>query len=67
MAEPLKEPTKPSRFSIEFMHEQLADDHSYQLFNVIDDFKHEGVAIEAGFLLPTTRGLSPRSQLLEWR
>ncbi|GHW43746.1 integrase [Vibrio cholerae] len=37
------------------MHDQLADGRNYRLFNVIDDFKREGLAIEAGFSLPTIR------------
>ena len=41
------------------MHDQLADGRSYRLFNVIDDFKREGLAIEAGFSLPTMRVLRP--------
>ena len=49
------------------MHDQLADGRSYRLFNVIDDFKREGLAIEAGFSLPTMRVLRPLNQLLEWR
>ena len=58
--EPLKEPTKSNQvWSIDFMHDQLADGRSYRLFNVIDDFKREGLAIEAGFSLPTMRVLRP--------
>jgi putative transposase len=34
---------------------------------VIDDFKREGLAIEAGFSLPTTRVIRVLEQLLEWR
>lgn len=33
----------------------------------IDDFKREGLAIEAGFSLPTMRVLRTLNQLLEWR
>ena len=66
--EPLKEPTKSNQvWSIDFMHDQLADGRSYRLFNVIDDFKREGLAIEAGFSLPTMRVLRTLNQLLEWR
>ncbi|WP_154231930.1 integrase core domain-containing protein, partial [Vibrio cholerae] len=38
-----------------------------RLFNVIDDFKREGLAIEAGFSLPTMRVIRTLNQLLEWR
>ncbi len=49
------------------MHDQLADGKSYRLFNVIDDFKREGLAIEAGFSLPTMRVIRTLNQLFEWR
>ncbi|HFG1949655.1 TPA: DDE-type integrase/transposase/recombinase [Vibrio cholerae] len=49
------------------MHDQLADDRNYRLFNVSDDFKREGLAIEAGFSLPTMRVIRTLNQLLEWR
>jgi putative transposase len=45
--EPLKEPTRANQvWSIDFMHDQLADGRKYRLFNVIDDFKREGLAME---------------------
>lgn len=66
--EPLKEPTRPNQvWSIDFMHDQLADGRKYRLFNVIDDFKREGLAMEAGFSLPSLRVIRTLEQLLEWR
>lgn len=66
--EPLKEPTKPDQvWSVDFMHDQLADGRNYRLFNVIDDYKREGLAIEAGFSLPALRVIRVLNQLLEWR
>ncbi len=66
--EPLKEPTKPNQvWSVDFMHDQLSDGRSYRLFNVIDDYKREGLAIEAGFSLPAVRVIRTLNQLLEWR
>ena len=54
--EPLKQPIRPDQvWSMDFMHDQLADGRSFRIFNVIDDFKREGLAIEAGFSLPTLR------------
>ena len=47
------------------MHDQLADQRKFQLFNVIDDFKREGLAIEAGFSLPSARIIRVLDQLLE--
>lgn len=66
--EPLKEPTKSNQvWSLDFMHDQLSDGRSYRLLNVIDDFKREGLAIEAGFSLPALRVIRTLNQLLEWR
>ena len=49
------------------MHDQLSDGRSYRLFNVIDDYRREGLAIEAGFTLPAIRVIRVLEQLLEWR
>lgn len=66
--EPLKEPTKANQvWSIDFMHDQLTDGRSYRLFNVIDDFKREGLVIEADLSLPTVRVIRALNQLFEWR
>ena len=47
--EPLKEPLRVNQvWSMDFMHDQLADGRPYRLFNVIDDYRREGIAIEAG-------------------
>ena len=66
--EPLKEPIKSNQvWSMDFMHDQLADGRNYRLFNVIDDFKREGLAIEAGFSLPSIRVIRVLNRLLEYR
>ena len=52
---------------MDFMHDQLSDGRSYRLFNVIDDYRREGLAIEAGFTLPAIRVIRVLEQLLEWR
>lgn len=66
--ESLKEPTKRDQvWSMDFMHDQLIDGRHYRLFNVIDDFKREGLAMEAGFSLPALRVIRALEQLLEWR
>ena len=49
------------------MHYQLADGCMFRLLNVIDDYRREGLAIEAGFSLPTIRVIRTLNQLLEWR
>ncbi|MBQ0772893.1 MAG: IS3 family transposase, partial [Sphingomonadales bacterium] len=66
--EPLKESSRPDQvWSMDFMHDQLSDGHSYRLLNVIDDYRREGIAIEAGFSLPSIRVIRVLNQLLEWR
>lgn len=66
--EPLKEPIKPDQvWSLDFMHDQLSDGRTYRLLNVIDDYRREGLAIEAGFSLPAIRVVRVLDQLLEWR
>jgi len=66
--EPLKEPTKINQvWSMDFMHDQLADQRKFRLFNAIDDYKREGLAIEASFSLPTARVTRVLDQLLEYR
>lgn len=51
--EPLEAPIKPDQaWSMDFMHDPLSDG---RCFNVIDDYRREDLAIEAGFSLPTPR------------
>jgi len=54
-------------WSMDFMHDQLSDGRSYRLFNVIDDFNREGLAIEADFSLPAVRVIRALDQIIEWR
>lgn len=54
-------------WSMDFMHDQLEDGRSYRLFNVIDDFNREGLAIEVDFSLPTARVIRALDQIIEWR
>ena len=49
------------------MHDQLIDGRKFRLLNVIDDYRREGLAIEAGFSLPTIRVIRTLNQLLEYR
>jgi len=49
------------------MHDQFPDGRKYRLFNVIDDYHREGLAIEAGFSLPSIRVIWELNQLIEWR
>lgn len=66
--ESLKQPLRANQvWSIDFMHDQLSDGRKYRLFNVIDDFRREGLAIDAGFSLPSIRVIRSLNQLIEWR
>jgi putative transposase len=67
-AQPLVVPDAPNVvWSMDFMHDQLADGHSFRLFNVLDDFNREGLIIEADLSLPAARVVRALDQLIEWR
>ena len=53
-------------WSMDFMHDQLSDGRSYRLFNIIDDFNREGLAIEVDFSLPAIRVKRALDQVIEW-
>ena len=42
-------------WSMDFMHDQLSDGRNYRLFNVIDDFNREALAIDIDLSLPAER------------
>jgi putative transposase len=52
---------------MDFMHDQLQNGRNYRLFNVIDDFNREGLAIEVDFSLPLERGIRALEHVIEWR
>lgn len=54
-------------WSMDFMHDQLSDGRSYRLFNVIDDFNREGLAIDVDMSLPAERVKRSLDQIIEWR
>ena len=54
-------------WSMDFMHDQLQNGRNYRLFNVIDDFNREGLAIEVDFSLPAERVIRALEQVIEWR
>lgn len=54
-------------WSMDFMHDQLADGRSIRLFNVIDDYNREGLIIDVDFSLPAERVIRSLDQLIEWR
>lgn len=49
------------------MHDQLSDGRSCRLFNVIDDFNREGLAIDADISLPAERVIQSLDRIIEWR
>lgn len=54
-------------WSMDFMHDQLADGRSIRLFNVVDDFNREGLGIEVDFSLPAERVIRALDHIIEWR
>ena len=66
--EPLAVPeTINECWSMDFMHDQLADGRACRLFNVIDDFNREGLTIDADLSLPAERVIRSLNQIIEWR
>ena len=66
--EVLKEPEHTNDiWSLDFMHDQMSDGQSYRLLNVIDDYKREGLAMEADLSLPVSRVIRTLNQILEYR
>jgi len=54
-------------WSMDFMHDQLSDQRSYRLFNVIDDFNREALGVEVDLSLPSDRVIRSLEQIIEWR
>lgn len=54
-------------WSMDFMHDQLADGRGIRLFNVVDDFNCEGLGIAVDFSLPVERVARSLDQIIEWR
>ena len=66
--DPLCVPTCSSQvWSMDFMHDQLGDQRSYRLFNVIDDYNREALGIEVDLSLPAARVVRSLEQIIEWR
>jgi putative transposase len=54
-------------WSMDFMHDQLGDQRSYRLLNIIDDFNREGLAMESDISLPAERVIRTLEEVIEWR
>jgi putative transposase len=54
-------------WSMDFMHDQLSDGRNFRLFNVLDDFNREGLAIEVDLSLPALRVIRALDNIIEWR
>lgn len=54
-------------WSMDFMHDQLADGRSFRLLNVLDDFNREGLGMEIDLSLPSGRVIRCLEQIIEWR
>ena len=52
---------------MDFMHDQLSDQRTYRLLNVIDDHNREALGIEVDLSLPTERVVRSLDQIIEWR
>jgi putative transposase len=59
--------TANQTWSMDFMHDALGDGRAFRLFNVLDDFNREGLAIEADLSLPAMRVIRALDQIIEWR
>ena len=59
--------TANQTWSMDFMHDALGDGRAFRLFNVLDDFNREGLAIEADLSLPAARVIRALDQIIEWR
>jgi len=66
--EPLTIPlTINTVWSMDFMHDALSDGRSFRLFNVLDDYNREGLAVEVDLSLPSARVIRTLEQIIEWR
>ncbi len=66
--EPLAAPEAVNQtWSMDFMHDQLADGRSFRMLNVLDDFNRQGLAMEVDISLPAARVIRSLEQVIQWR
>ena len=54
-------------WSIDFMHDRLADGRAFRTLNVLDDYNREGLGIEVDLSLPSARIIRTLERIIEWR
>jgi len=54
-------------WSMDYMHDQLADGRTFRLFNVIDDFNREALGMEVDFSMSAERVIRELRQIIQWR
>lgn len=65
---PLLRPIAPNvTWSLDFMHDTLANGKTIRTFNVIDDFNREALSITVDTSLPAQRVVKELDKLIEWR
>ncbi len=66
--DPLAVPRQVNKmWSMDFMHDNLADGSSFRTFNVLDDYNREGLGIEVDKSLPALRVIRTLERIIEWR
>ena len=65
---PLLRPTYPNvTWSLDLMHDPLANGKTLRTLNIIDDFNREVLSITVGISLPSQRVIRQLGTLAEWR
>jgi putative transposase len=54
-------------WSMDFMHDNMADGSSFRTFNVLDDYNREGLGIEVDTSLPSLGVIRALERIIEWR
>ena len=66
--DPLEVPRQMNQvWSIDFMHDRLANGQQFRTFNVLDDYNREGLGIEVDYGLPSERMTRCLDRIMEWR
>jgi putative transposase len=54
-------------WSMDFMRDQLEDERTFRLLNVIDDFNREAIGMKIDLSLPSKRVIRELKQFISWR